>query len=355
MNSLSQRRHDAGITREPLDDLVRRVDMPALVERYSGQGRRSGSSFTFTCPNPQHPDRNPSFTVTQDKRGKWRGICYSQCQWSGDALALVQWLDGGDVRAAADRLRAFLGEPSTDTWRPVALKQTAPPLVSVPAPLPTETRRPPEQVCAQVLTDYLHWRHWPDWTVDMFGLSVVLDDRGAVRVRHTFYGPTDDGCEVLAWQDRAKGDALPKWKGPHGRPLPLYNLPALRRSGITAAVICEGPADTISATVALQGSAQMRMVAVGVPGVNGWRTEWAQLFAGLAVLTAADNDKAGNLLRDRIEHDLAPVHCTLRHLMLPSDVKDMNDWCRQHGHSAIGDALAALAPTPPATNTHEEL
>jgi 5S rRNA maturation endonuclease (ribonuclease M5) len=187
----------------------------------------------------------------------------------------------------------------------------------------------------------------------MFGLCVVLDDYGKPRVRHTFYRPTDDGREVALWQDRATLPGKYRWLTPRDATLTLYNLPALRCDDITGAVICEGPADTISATVALKQSAHMRIVAVGVPGAGNWQKQWAHLFDGLGVLIITDNDDAGLKLRADIERDLSRVHCTARHLTLPADVNDLNDWCLKHGHSAVGDVLGAATPHRPETDTHD--
>lgn len=354
MDTLQDPRRNAEHGR-PLADLVALVDLPALVERYSGQGRRSGGSFTYRCPNPQHPDSTPSFTVSKDKRGRWRASCWSQCAWHGDALDLVRWLDGCDVPTGANKLRAFLGLPTTELWVPPTPKRPAPKREHRPTPLPTETRTPDADTCQDWLARYLRFRGWPAWVVAEFGLRVVLDDRGRVRVRHTFYGPTEnDERVVLAYQDRALKGVEPKWIGPKGVPLPLFNLPALGRE-VNAAVICEGPADTISATVALRSSAHLRVAAVGVAGVNGWRAEWAHLFAGLTVVTAADSDKAGDTLRATVERDLAPVADTLRHLKLPESCKDLTDWCDRRGFAGVGDDLGAVIGRGPVIESDEYL
>jgi hypothetical protein len=132
----------------------------------------------------------------------------------------------------------------------------------------------------------------------------------------------------------------PKWKGPKGVALPLYNVTALA-GDVRAVVICEGPADTISATVAMQSASEPRVVAVGVAGVKAWRSEWAHLFTGCMVLTAADNDEAGDGLRKKLEHDLLPVASSVQHLLLPPGINDFTDWCLQYGYARIGDEISA--------------
>jgi hypothetical protein len=267
----------------------------------------------------------------------------------------VRWLDGCDIPTAANRLRSFLGLPTTELWVPPTPKRPAPKRQHKPAPLPTETRTPDTETSAQLLTKYLRFRGWPEWVVPEFGLSIVLDHKGNPRVRHTFYGTAEtDKQLVLAYQDRALKNVEPKWIGPKGVPLPLYNLPALGRE-VSAAVICEGPADTISATVALRSSAHLRVAAVGVAGVQGWRTEWAHLFAGLTVVTAADGDKAGDILRASVERDLAPITERMRHIHLPEQCSDLTDWCHERGFAGVGDDLGAIVGRGPVIESDEYL
>jgi hypothetical protein len=121
--------------------------------------------------------------------------------------------------------------------------------------------------------------------------------------------------------------------------LPLYNVAALA-GDVRAVLICEGPPDTISATVAMHAAAEPRVVAVGVPGAGSFRAEWADLFAGHLVLTVADSDEAGDKLRAHLEKHLLPVASSVQHLLLPSGIKDMTDWCLQYGYARIGDDIS---------------
>lgn len=331
---------------DEITNLVALVDLPALVERYSGPGKGAGNRFTYRCPNPQHADSTPSFHVYRDKRGKWRCTCWSQCNWkSKDALDLICWLEGCDIPRGKDKLRAFMGLPASDTWvPPVQKRPAAPPMLKPQRTIAEQlqaTRTPSPEICEQVMAEYLHWRGWSESDIRHFGLSVVLDDYGRVRVRHPFHEQTPEGRKVVAWQDRAKGNAKQKWIGPEGVTLPLHNVDALNDE-VRAVIICEGPADTISATVALHKSAHPRIVAVGVAGVHGWRDEWAPLFAGRRVLTAADSDAAADNLRETVDKSLRPVALTIQHLLLPKEVKDLTEWCLQCGHGRIGDDLATI-------------
>lgn len=146
---------------------------------------------------------------------------------------------------------------------------------------------------------YLTFREWPSSVVEHFGLEVVLDARGEPRVRHPFLVPTSGGSwKPGYWQDRGTSRSGAKWLSPSGASPVLYNLRSLERDGLEAVVICEGPADTITAHLALEGAE--RVAVVGVPGVSAWRPEWAELLAGLRVVVAADSDEAGKRLEEAV-------------------------------------------------------
>lgn len=329
---------------EPLSALVDRVDLSVLVETYSGPGRHQGATWTYRCPNPDHPDRSPSFTVTRGRDGRWRGRCWSQCADRGtvDALGLVMWLHGDSPAEAAARLRGFLGEPepwayTTAERRPVA------PIVAKPTPTPepitytppvdtTERLAPAE---AEALLDrYLRSRGWPSEVVDRFGLEAIRDTSGVEGVRHPFYVNRPDGSPVVMWwQDRLRTrPGVPKWKAPKGhRPIP-YNLPALERDGVSFVVVCEGPADTITTATALHGSPDVAVI--GVPGSGSWMSGWAEYLRGLVVIVATDDDSAGDKLADRIAADLRGhvIRYRPRH-------GDMTDTAKAVGMTVIGDDL----------------
>lgn len=298
MNSLTVR-PSAG---DAIADLCARIDLVDLVAHYAGEpGRRHHTGAHFRCPNPAHPDRSPSFSVWTLPTGKQRWKCHSACGTSGDALDLIMWLEGCDRPGGMQRLREITGTP--DDWQPAprAAHRTAAPPAPV-APLPQDTRRPSQEVAQDVLARYLAGRGWPAEVVDRFGLEVVLDTMGHCRVRHPFLVPTRNGQVLGAWQDRATGDRGPKWLAPKGRPLPLYNVAALDNAFLEAVVLCEGPADTITATLALTGTADI--AAVGIAGSGGWRSELALWFDGLDVVLALDPDTAGENLAARIGRDL---------------------------------------------------
>lgn len=341
ISTLSRGRFHA--PREPLADLVARVDLAALVEQYAGPGRRSGASVLFRCPNHsahKHGDRSPSFEVnTRTNRAR----CYGPCGFSGDALDLVKWREGLDTGRAAERLRAHLGE-----WEsPAPITRAAP-----AAPVRRERRAPlaaassgnvPEEVKARYLARYCAGRGWPLSVVETFGLEVVLDTSGALRVRHNYFAPTDAGEWVAVWaQDRATGASGAKWLSTSGVAALPYNLRSLEADALEAVVITEGPADAITAALALENVE--RVAVIGVPGANGWREEWAQLVEGLAVIICRDDDDAGAKFARNVAGTLSSGA-----VVVTPGANDLCDLLTESGLDAVRglllDAIEAAAPS----------
>jgi DNA primase len=303
MNIVSPNRGSRHVPRESLAVLVARVDMCSLVEQYAGPGRANGRTVTFSCPHPAHADRNPSFTV--DLR-TGRARCWSQCDFSGDALDLVRWLEGLDVAEGARRLRGLLGE-----WdSPAPLTR---PKVSAPAREQRRARISTDEVGAispetreRTLRGYCRERGWPSSVAETFGLDVVRDTRGAIRVRHNYFGPSSSGEWVPTWyQDRrvplreeGPSSSGPKWLSTPGAAAYPYNLRSLESEHLEAVVITEGPADCITASVALEGVPGVAVI--GVPGANAWRPEWVALVEGLRVIICRDNDEGGARFLDSV-------------------------------------------------------
>jgi phage/plasmid primase-like uncharacterized protein len=278
------------------------VDLNQLVSRYTGNGRTSGKVTTYSCPHPAHPDTHPSFTVTTNGNGKEVAKCFSQCAWHGDALELVKWLEGLSTGEAASWLRRFIGQAQEQTF--YSKKAESPRKV---LPLYPQGEELTGESAERFMKKYLSSRGWPCEVAEKFSLSVVLDSSGKARIRHPYFTPTSSGEWVLSYyQDRGDKTSLPKWKSPKGSIPQLFNLKSLEADSLEGVVICEGAADTITASLALEGCPFVAVI--GVPGVSAWRDEWASFVNGLRIVVAADNDEAGRTLEQRIRNSVkSPV------------------------------------------------
>jgi DNA primase len=278
-----------------LSDLIAQVDLNQLVSRYTGNGRTSGKVTTYSCPHPAHADAHPSFTVTTNSKGKEVAKCFSQCAWQGDALELVKWLEGLSTGEAASWLRRYLGQAVEPTFYS---KPSTPskPLRKITPSGEELTGESAERFMKKYLTS----RGWPCEVVEKFALSVVLDSSGKARIRHPYFTPTSSGEWVLSYyQDRGDKSSLVKWLSPKGSTPQLFNLKSLEADSLEGVVICEGAADTITASLALEGCPFVAVI--GVPGVSAWRDEWAHFVNGLRIVVAADNDEAGRTLEQRVK------------------------------------------------------
>jgi hypothetical protein len=115
---------------------------------------------------------------------------------------------------------------------------------------------------------------------------------------------------------------------------------------VTGLVICEGPADTVTAALALEGRPDV--VAVGIPGANGWRPGWSEMLAGVkAVVIAADPDEAGQRL-------VAAVMADLRRpaVVLDLSAGDLTETAKSRGLAAVGDLLAAAVTLTRSERNH---
>ena len=287
--------HTYGSTRAPADlsALAASVDLVDLLgRRYSAHGRQSGSSWLFSCPSPDHADRHPSFSVYLNRDGLQRWKCLSQCDRSGDAIDLVAWLDGSSTGEAIRTLRTIAG----DTWErtPPVKKRDLP----IERPLLYRIADCIDQTEADriYLDKYLVSRGWPAEIAQEFSLSVVTDSAGVRRIRHPYFAPTSQRGQwaVTFYQDRGPKQVARKWLNPTGVASYPYNLRSLERDNLRALVVCEGPADTITAHLALEGLADV--ACIGIAGVDHWRKEWACLLEGLLIVVAMDNDEAGEKL-----------------------------------------------------------
>lgn len=290
-----------------LSELIQLVDLNQLVSRYTPNGRTSGKVTTYSCPHPAHTDAHPSFTVTTNSKGKEVAKCFSQCAWQGDALELVKWLEGLSTGEAASWLRRFIGLADRPSFVSTPKTPTYVSANFLRKSIEPEGQALTGESADRFMKQYLNSRGWPCEVVEKFALSVVLDSSGKARIRHPYFTPTSSGEWVLSYyQDRGAKTSRAKWLSPKGSTPQLFNLKSLEADSLEGVVICEGAADTITASLALEGCPFVAVI--GVPGVSAWRDEWSHFVNGLRIVVAADNDEAGRTLEQRIRSSVnSPV------------------------------------------------
>ena len=101
--------------------------------------------------------------------------------------------------------------------------------------------------------------------------------------------------------------------GLRGRPKPLYHVAGLETD--SPLWIVEGEPDALSAL-------ELGLWAVGVPGVNNWRQEYARRFTGRRVRVCMDCDRPGREAAYRIFADLVPFADNLKVIDLAPERED---------------------------------
>lgn len=318
---------------EPLADLVARVDLVGIVDEVAGSHKLVGGRAAYACPNPQHDDGTPSFFVFVDKVGRQRWRCYG-CAEGGDALDFVAWHYGTTTTDAIKRLRQMTGTtpaaPSRAPNMPPRSAVTSPPPVTPSLAAPVDmARRLPEHDANRLLIRYAAARGWPVDVADRYGVEIVQHS-GGPWARHHYYVPTLSGPVAFGWQDRAlRSNPSTRWTGPKGWAPTLWGRCTLDTATANAVVICEGPADGISASWALEGYGPVAVVAI--PGVAGWRPDYCQLFDGRNVVLALDDDTPGRATAAKIAADLEGVAATVDNIDRTFETADLCDILRTFG------------------------
>lgn len=96
----------SGDERLNFDDIARRIspaDLARVLDTHSPPGEPK-----YHCPAPDHPDENPSFSISRDD-GRTVGRCWS-CNLRGSPVQLVAKVQGLDPADAAQRLAEVLGD-----------------------------------------------------------------------------------------------------------------------------------------------------------------------------------------------------------------------------------------------------
>ena len=108
----------------------------------------------------------------------------------------------------------------------------------------------------------------------------------------------------------------------------------------THVLLVEGEPDMIAAR-------SRGLPAIAVPGSDGWRSAWAQLFAGREVTVLMDCDEQGRAAAVAIERDLSSLSVVRVHDIAPerNDGYDLTDWLVDGGRSEVAMAISETIVT----------
>lgn len=304
-----------------------------------------GPNIRLRCfANPgahRHEDRNPSCSVNVET-GAWK--CFA-CDAAGGpydaALAL------GRSPAEAMRLLESYGLKSED-WPATNGGKASAGLTATEADAAAYAEA--LQASPALLTRLGELRSWTPEAIRALGVG--LDGS---RITFPVRGASGELVGMLRYlPNPERREDGPKLKADAGSRRELFPAPeTLPRGGMD--FLSEGEADSVALT-------SLGLPAVGVPGVNGWRCEWAERFNGREVVVLFDCDSPGRKAAERVARDLARV-ATVRVLDLEpgrEDGFDVTDWLLaanpegERERAQAGELLKAtaarlepVAPSPP--------
>jgi DNA primase len=347
----------------------------ALLELGKGAQRQSGG-LLVRCPFPGHDDRGPSCSITSGADRTIRVRCFG-CGASGDVLDLIAAVRGIDPERAfrevlveAARLaNVELDQPRANGH---AGARRTPPIAEstaldvadfaeLVAPLlhlgQLEASPAAADVCSYLDDRGLleparaaGWAALPPrheqaprarmlqgfFGAERCASSGLFRGAGFVWSDHRLLIPWRDATGRVATIQRRRLDAgEPKYVFATGRrPTAPYGIDGLASVGPeTAIVFVEGAVDAL-ALYALNRSRGLDRIVLGLPGVSGWRTEWASLARGRAAIVALDADDAGERKVPELVADLRSAGATSVRRELPRDAHDWADvWAAEQRRS----------------------
>lgn len=285
---------------------ARAVDIASVVAARGGLGlKKQKKELIGPCPQCGGEDR---FAVFFTKSGKQIFHCRA-CGAKGDAIALIQFLDGCDFDHAIEKL--------TGEAKPAA---------------PKSKPNGGGAKLGAIVAEYNY-----------------ADAHGSVLFQVVRY---DDPKKDFR-QRRPDGNSGWIW-GTDGVQLVPYRLPQVLEAVKQQQVVfvLEGEKDVVTA----EGFGLVATTSPGGVGM-GWRDEYDQHFAGADVVVVPDSDAQGRNHAANIANHLLKVARRARMLTLPA--KDLTEFAEAGGTREQFDALLADAPDyqevqgPPAETVSE--
>ena len=336
------------------DDVKRTADVTAMLTAISGEANRSRR---WRCPTPEHADNDPSCAAFTADDGVTLWKCHG-CGQTGSAIELGRLMQPAlDDCELIDWVgRNYSGANPSDRRQATAARLAQPPRPIEPPKVRSaeyeKARRPDNG--DEILTEYCAHRGWTLDTAISWRIEVVHGRRGVLAVRM----PYRLDSRIVYWKDRfigAEGAPLTKAEAksrglnaahdnPGGSiPVPygVDNLAANSSVGHSLFVV-EGEADAISISEAIG----MFTPVVAFPGASNATPRWIDaidawqtLDSSRRVFVVADNDDAGDRLRETLGARLTGA----QHLHVPTRHNDVTAWLAATSGDAVADELRAQA------------
>ena len=361
-------------------ELRRSLNDPAALCEALGLSRgakRQARGVTVLCPF--HKEKTPSLSVTLGDDGTLRFRCFG-CGESGDALSLVAAVRGLDIKSdflrvaeeAASLAGVHVDHRESERKRgPVRLDAASyaaltAHLVEI-CPWPDDPdvysymeRRvlviqgsaaglaglPRAEAQAPVLSKLLE-----TFSVEtLVGAGLVWEDRGTktpdlrrfARPDHRLLIPWRGLDGSIAILQRRRLDAgEPKYIFPPGmKPALPFGAERLRAHEADRAIVfCEGAADVLALRL-LDSRDGLGILPLGLPGLDGWRPDWARFAKGREARIGFDADEAGEKKVEAVAADLYRAGATRVQRWTPKGAKDWAELV-EHGAPMPGEERAS--------------
>jgi len=158
------------------------------------------------------------------------------------------------------------------------------------------------------------------FSIEELNKAGLLSEKGSfIFFKHKIIIPFLQGGKIIFLQARRLDQEQPKYLHIK-RPVPLFNVDTLTKIEKGKKVyICEGVFDTMILE-------QYGYRAVGIVGVNNFKTDYIDLFKDFDVVLALDNDEAGERGTQEIAKMFILKGKRVKKKQLPLGIKDITDY-----------------------------
>jgi len=340
-----------------IQEIKDRIDIVELAERLGldvMHNRKQARCFNKNAHS--HDDKTPSMSL-HDNLFK----CFA-CGVKGSVIDLYMGIVGCDVKTALHDLEGMYEIGSNQThnhgqvYRSVASPRSEPEK-HIPTLLDKEIYKSFHELLQEPtggILDYLRGpsRGLTEETIKRFQIGFLNDVVSVFEVLSIKYNPTnllssgllkiEDGChkcmftyyplvipyfnngEIVYLKGRHLNEFKPKYMQLKGKDIPLFNVDAIveARKAQRELYICEGEFDTMMAV-------QNGYMAIGIIGANGLKEEFVELFKGMRIVLAYDNDDTGQVAIAKDAEILARKGVMVRKVILPEGIKDLTEYFMQ--------------------------